>query len=224
MNLSSSKIRTSALIRALLSGMAMIIALMATLPAQASPISMKSATSRIPLGSWRVNKLPSSWHGFAPPKVIPDKVCSDPNVMYNLNSGKVAEVYHSGTGNYSNVDQWSANGTQTQQWCFYKRGSFRGVATYEMVNNHSGKCMDVYHSKAANGTNVDQYTCNGTGAQEWFISAESVAYGFSPLLDVKQGLPYVLEVYRAGKSNGDNVDIWTNHGGYGQQWCPGPCH
>jgi hypothetical protein len=36
-----------------------------------------------------------------------------------------------------------------------------------IVNDHSGKCAEVYHSQTSNGANVDQWSCNGTATQTW---------------------------------------------------------
>lgn len=38
---------------------------------------------------------------------------------------------------------------------------------YELVNYHSGKCLDIYHSSTANFANVDVWTCNLSAAQLW---------------------------------------------------------
>jgi serine/threonine-protein kinase RIO1 len=88
--------------------------------------------------------------------------------MHNINSGKVAEVYHSETANYANVDQYQFNGSATQYWQFnfqYYDQNLNPVVT--IVNVNSGKCMEVYHSQTGNYANVDQYQCNLTNTQGW---------------------------------------------------------
>jgi hypothetical protein len=197
-------------------------------PAQASQAAARLATAAgASLAGWHTNRLPASWHGVVPEDITPDAVCSDPNVMVNYNSGKVAEVYHSQTQNYANVDQWAYNGSLTQKWCFYYVEEFAGtLPVYEIVNDNSGKCLDVYHSTDANGANVDQYTCNESLAQLWAVSGGKYAYLFYPLLSAQNenmGLEKVLEVYHSGTADGDNVDIWDSNGTKTQNWCPGSC-
>ena len=40
-----------------------------------------------------------------------------------------------------------------------------------LVNKNSGKCLDVAGGWTFNGTNVQSYDCNNTGAQKWFYEA-----------------------------------------------------
>lgn len=42
-------------------------------------------------------------------------------------------------------------------------------------NQHSAKCMEVYHSGTANGSKVDQYRCNGTATQKWTLIQFDIA-------------------------------------------------
>ena len=41
------------------------------------------------------------------------------------------------------------------------------VTYQQVVNWHSGKCLDVAGGSQAVGARVQQYTCNGTPAQQW---------------------------------------------------------
>ena len=41
------------------------------------------------------------------------------------------------------------------------------------VGGYHSLCLDDYGSSAANGTKVDLYTCNGSGAQNWTLKAAS---------------------------------------------------
>jgi hypothetical protein len=51
--------------------------------------------------------------------------------------------------------------------------------TYRLVVKHSGKCADVYHNLTANGTALDQYTCNGTTAQTFELRWSNGSYAFA---------------------------------------------
>src|ERR1700755_761870 len=47
---------------------------------------------------------------------------------------------------------------------------------YTVVNTTSGKCVDARAAATANGTAVQQFTCNGSTAQEWQFAATSGGY------------------------------------------------
>jgi hypothetical protein len=51
--------------------------------------------------------------------------------------------------------------------------------TYQLIVKHSGKCADVYHNLTANGTALDQYTCNGTTAQTFELRSVNASYALA---------------------------------------------
>src|SRR5260370_20780074 len=78
-----------------------------------------------------------------------------------------------------------------------------------IVNQHSGKCAEVYHSSTSNGANVDQWYCNGTNTQSWrFDLGYFDQYGnpVGEIINVNSGKCF--EVYSWGAGNGSNVDQW----------------
>ena len=48
-----------------------------------------------------------------------------------------------------------------------------GNGWVSLVNQRSGKCLDVAGGRAFNGTNVQSYQCNGSNAQKWLYEASS---------------------------------------------------
>ncbi len=80
----------------------------------------------------------------------------------NANSGKCMEVYHSETGNGANVDQYTCNGTHTQEWI---PGDF--VPGPELTNYNSGLKLTVQDGSTADGANVYQYAYTGRSNQAW---------------------------------------------------------
>ena len=84
--------------------------------------------------------------------------------------------------------------------------------TAHLVARHSGKCMDVASSGTANGTNVQQWTCNGTGAQRFDV--EDLGSGRYRLVNTNSGK--CVDVAGAGTGNGVNIQIWSCNGGDGQ--------
>jgi glucose/arabinose dehydrogenase/PKD repeat protein len=73
----------------------------------------------------------------------------------------------------------------------------------------SGKCMDVSNSGTADGTKVQLWGCNGTGAQRWSRSGHTL-----------QALGKCLDVAGGATANGTKVQLWTCNGSGAQNWVP----
>jgi len=138
--------------------------------------------------------------------------------IINANSGKCLEVYHSSTSNAATVDQWSCNGTATQNWHFVRVGTSQGFPVDEVINNHSGKCLEVYHSSTSTGARVDQYACNGTATQHWMYHDPGTGIGFH-LINMNSGL--ILEVAHSSTANGAAVDQYLINYTKTQNWYHG---
>ncbi len=75
----------------------------------------------------------------------------------------------------------------------YTSGSGGGGTTPPPANGraitgYAGLCLDVRSSNSANGTPVQLYTCNGTGAQQWtVVQAGSTIRAFGKCLDISGG-------------------------------------
>ncbi len=87
--------------------------------------------------------------------------------------------------------------------------------TYTVVNAGSGKCVDSRSAATANGTAVQQYSCNSTAAQQWTFTATSGGYyqvGGS-------GSPaQVWDVTNVSTADSALVQLWLYGGGTNQQW------
>ena len=88
-------------------------------------------------------------------------------------------------------------------------------AQYRIVNRHSGLCLDVAGANTASGTNIQQWTANGTAAQTWEVSFN------------KDDSTYVITSTIHGKAvdmggwstdNGGNAIIWDNNNTNNQRW------
>ncbi|MEW1952850.1 ricin-type beta-trefoil lectin domain protein [Terrabacter sp. NPDC080008] len=75
-----------------------------------------------------------------------------------------------------------------------------------------GKCVDVRGGNSGNGTPVQIYTCNRTGAQQWTVSAGHTLRALAKCLDVSG----------AGTTNGTKVQLWGCNGTGAQTWVPQP--
>jgi hypothetical protein len=93
-------------------------------------------------------------------------------------------------------------------------GPVTSGSIYKLINTNSGKALDVYAAGIANGTNVQIYTDNGTGAQKWQpISNSDGSYRF---INTNSGK--ALDVTSSGTADGTNVQIWTDNGTGAQRW------
>lgn len=124
----------------------------------------------------------------------------DHTFIFNANSSLVMEVYHSQTAEYANVDQYTYNGSPTQQWDVINE--YPNLNIYEFKNDNSHKCLDVYHSGTADYTNVDQKTCNGSSAQLFYI--QNLADGNSRI--VNENSNRCIEVYHSETTDYANID------------------
>jgi lysophospholipase L1-like esterase len=77
----------------------------------------------------------------------------------------------------------------------------------------AGKCVDVANAGTANGTHVQLYDCNGTGAQNW-----TVVPGSGGSL---QALGGCMDVSNSGTANGTVVQLWQCNGSGAQRWQAG---
>ncbi|WP_433797296.1 glycosyl hydrolase family 18 protein [Actinoplanes sp. CA-252034] len=76
------------------------------------------------------------------------------------------------------------------------------------ITGLGGKCVDINAASSANGTAVQLYDCNGSGAQSWTIGTDGTIRGLGKCLDVNA----------AGTANGSLVQIYDCNGTGAQQW------
>ncbi|MFI5853801.1 ThuA domain-containing protein [Streptomyces parvulus] len=78
------------------------------------------------------------------------------------------------------------------------------------VKGVGGKCLDVDNSMTADGTKVQLWTCNGTGAQRWTRADDGTVTALGKCLDVSGG----------GSADGTKIQLWTCNGSGAQKWAP----
>ncbi|MEU5891341.1 glycoside hydrolase family 19 protein [Streptomyces sp. NPDC047461] len=76
------------------------------------------------------------------------------------------------------------------------------------ITGLAGKCVDVAGASSADGTAVQLYDCNGTGAQIWSNSGDGTLRALGKCLDVVD----------RGTADGAAVQLWGCSGGANQQW------
>ncbi len=85
-----------------------------------------------------------------------------------------------------------------------------GGSTGAVSSGVAGKCLDDFAAGTANGTIADLYDCNGTAAQQWTVSNNTLKTNGK-----------CLDITNAGTTNGSAVELWDCNGGGNQVWLQG---
>ncbi len=88
-----------------------------------------------------------------------------------------------------------------------------GFAT--VMNAASGRCLDARAAATANGTVVQQYSCNGTTAQRWSFTATGDGY---VRINNANNTGQVVDVAEVSTADNAPVHLWAYGGGANQQW------
>ncbi|GAA3048815.1 RICIN domain-containing protein [Kitasatospora albolonga] len=86
-----------------------------------------------------------------------------------------------------------------------------------VVNRNSGRCVDAAAAATANGTAVQQYSCNATTAQQWQLLPTD---GGHVRIANANDSTKVWDVTGVSAADGAKVQLWTWGGGTNQQWLP----
>jgi hypothetical protein len=93
-------------------------------------------------------------------------------------------------------------------------GSIAFAPGTTLVRKGSDKCLDVNAAASANGTKIQQWTCNGSGAQAFTL--EDSGGGTYRLRNVNSGK--CLDIKNGGTSNGTKVQLYTCGSTARQKW------
>ncbi|WP_443076209.1 family 16 glycosylhydrolase [Streptomyces sp. NBC_01716] len=83
-----------------------------------------------------------------------------------------------------------------------------GGGTGGSITGIGGKCLDVAGASSANGTAVQLYDCNGSGAQQWSRGANDSLRALGKCLDVKDN----------STADGAQLQLWDCNGAGNQRW------
>jgi len=83
-----------------------------------------------------------------------------------------------------------------------------GSASSRFVSAASGKCLDVSASGTADGTQIQLYTCNGTGAQSFAV--RDAGGGRVNLVNVVSNK--CVDISASGTADGTKVQLYTCNG------------
>lgn len=139
--------------------------------------------------------------------------------LVNRRSSKCIDVEGFGVGNGANVHQWSCrlDNNSNQRWRFALASGQGPDRLWYIVNEHSGKCLDVAEFSTDNGGNIWQWQCNGTANQRWRIVEPGDGGGTFFTL-VSQNSGKCVDVSDYSVEDGANIWQWTCHQLYNQQF------
>ncbi|ADJ43110.1 hypothetical protein AMES_1288 [Amycolatopsis mediterranei S699] len=96
-------------------------------------------------------------------------------------------------------------------------GTIDPAAFYAVTNKASGKCVDARAAGSANGTVIQQYTCNGTAAQQYQFAPTSGGYD---RINNRTNPAEVIDVTDVSTADNAGLQLWSYSGGGNQQWQP----
>jgi hypothetical protein len=82
-----------------------------------------------------------------------------------------------------------------------------GGGTAGPVTGIAGKSLDIQGAATADGTQVQMYDCNGTGAQTWQRDGQTL-----------RALGKCLDAEGYGTADGTKVQLWSCHGDVNHRW------
>lgn len=131
--------------------------------------------------------------------------------IVNRHSGLCLDVASANTQNGANVQQWTANGTNSQAW----EVSFNSDdSTYVITSVLNGKALDMDDWSTANGGNAIMWDNNNTANQRWYITSIDNEYTFL----INKHSNKALDVAEWSTTAGGNVHQWDYYAQANQQW------
>jgi trehalose utilization protein/ricin-type beta-trefoil lectin protein len=91
------------------------------------------------------------------------------------------------------------------------------TAWYAVANRGSSKCVDARSAATANGTAIQQYTCNSTLAQQYRFAPTSGGFA---RIDNRGNPAQVIDVSNTSTADNAALHLWAYGGGANQQWQP----
>jgi endoglucanase len=128
-------------------------------------------------------------------------------------SGKALDASNNGTGNGTQIIQWTYGGGNNQRWTIANRGG----GEYSIIGVQSGRCVEVSGWGTGNGTKVQLWDyLAGTNQKFFFGPTTSGYYRIQPShLNAAGGC---LDVSGVSTADGALVQLWQWGDGNNQQW------
>lgn len=121
----------------------------------------------------------------------------------------------SGSGTNLNLTIRNQSGADRVRYAFGDDiGGGGGGSGSTIVNQHSGKCLDVVNGSTANGAEVIQYTCGSGANQRWTLTDRG--NGYYNVVSAQSGK--CLDVTSASTADGATIKMYTCGSGTNQQF------
>jgi chitinase len=139
---------------------------------------------------------------------------NDDNEFFSQSDASSLESFAASSG-VKELSFWEVDGYDKPAGYAYSRifnaitGGSSATATGP-ITGLAGLCVDVRGASATNFTPVQVYTCNGTNAQQWTVTAGGALQALGKCMDINAG----------GTSNGTTVDLYDCNGTGAQVWQP----
>jgi hypothetical protein len=137
-------------------------------------------------------------------------------------SNMVLDVVGGSTANGARIQLWERNGNSQQYWTMVKndRVAYQGRLVYRLVNQKSGKCLDMKSDgSVGNGTPVQQWDCNGRSNQSWVAwpVTDSSTKNWVMLRSLERP-DLCLDAYDFRYSSGTPIQVWECFGAWNQRF------
>ena len=134
--------------------------------------------------------------------------------LKNLTTDKVLDIHGGSLSNGTNVQSYEANGTAAQSF-EVSNVSVLADGCYEIASSAvSGQRFDVAGGSFADGSNIQWYASNGSGAQKWSIKNNGGDVYSITNADTGKS----LDIKNAAIAVGTNVQQWSSNGSAAQSW------
>lgn len=132
--------------------------------------------------------------------------------LYEVENAADGRLLTEAGGNAVKCDRLSGASATSQRW--------RLVPTwgggFVLVNQGTGRALDLAGNRNANGTNVGTYARNGTNAQRWVPNWANAFDG--GVIDLVGNGGMAVDVTGGSMANGANVQAWSHNGSLAQRW------
>jgi hypothetical protein len=137
----------------------------------------------------------------------PCEIQPDTYSITSLATGKVMDVEEYSYDDAANIHQWEWVNAANQKWALVLKDNENCI--FELQPLHAPlKCLDVSDASLEDGANLQQYTCNGSSAQEFYVTSTEI-----------EG------VYEIVNTNSDKcVDVWLDNYDDGANIQQGECY
>ncbi|MGW5581730.1 ThuA domain-containing protein [Micromonospora chokoriensis] len=164
-----------------------------------------------------------SWYGGYYPLVWSNRQYK----MLYANFGHNAMNYSTNTGLSSTFDSpqqnqllidglhWLAGVSSTLPTTPPPSDGISPTTWHTVVNRGNGKCVDARAAASANGTAIQQYTCNNSTAQQYQFVPTSGGY---LRVNNRNNSAQVLDVTDRSTADSAPIQLWSYSGGNNQQW------